>query len=307
MNDAIADLLQKTSRTFALTIPLLPEPTRGEVGIAYLLFRIIDTFEDATRWTPARRIEVLQRFAGLLDSPPAAGAELAATCGREPPVDHDGYRELLRKIPLVLEEFQRLRPEARAPIRLHLDRSAHGMAEFVARSDAPGGLELTTMEDLRRYCYAVAGIVGEMLTELFLLGSPSLAPVADDLRSRAAEFGEGLQLVNILKDVKPDAAERRVYLPSGKHSNEVFALAHADLDAAATYTETLHSAGADTGVVAFNTFIVRLAVASLQALRDKGPGAKLTRLQVAKIGAEVSRAVGGKAPLFARVGSRLAS
>ena len=52
-------LLQKTSRTFALSIPLLPEPLQTEVAIAYLLFRIIDTFEDATRWAPARRAKAL--------------------------------------------------------------------------------------------------------------------------------------------------------------------------------------------------------------------------------------------------------
>jgi len=44
----VDDLLQKTSRTFAVTIPMLPSPTRQQVGLAYLLFRIIDTFEDAT-------------------------------------------------------------------------------------------------------------------------------------------------------------------------------------------------------------------------------------------------------------------
>ena len=37
-------LLVRTSRTFALAIPLLPEPLRREVGVAYLLFRIADTF-----------------------------------------------------------------------------------------------------------------------------------------------------------------------------------------------------------------------------------------------------------------------
>ena len=51
--------LQKTSRTFALTIPLLPEPLQTEVATAYLLFRIIDTFEDATRWAPAQRAKAL--------------------------------------------------------------------------------------------------------------------------------------------------------------------------------------------------------------------------------------------------------
>ena len=59
MSTVIEDLLQKTSRTFALTIPYLPQPTRDEVGIAYLLFRIIDTFEDAVLWAPALRLEAL--------------------------------------------------------------------------------------------------------------------------------------------------------------------------------------------------------------------------------------------------------
>src|SRR4029079_7792588 len=59
-------LLQKTSRTFALSIPLLPEPLQTEVAIAYLLFRIIDTFEDATHWPPPRRAEALEQFLRLL-------------------------------------------------------------------------------------------------------------------------------------------------------------------------------------------------------------------------------------------------
>jgi len=53
------DLLEKTSRTFALSIPMLPEPTRRHVGIAYLLFRIADTFEDAARWPRDRRLAAL--------------------------------------------------------------------------------------------------------------------------------------------------------------------------------------------------------------------------------------------------------
>jgi len=296
--DKIADLLLKTSRTFALTIPLLPEPTRAEVGVAYLLFRIIDTFEDATHWTPDRRIEALGQFVDLLDGPPEAAAGMVQACEREPPVDHAGYRELLAKMPAVLGAFQRLQIGARVPIRKHLARSAEGMSGFVSRSAGPDGLVLQTIDDLRDYCYAVAGIVGEMLTELFLLGRPGLAAVAEDLRNGAAQFGEGLQLVNILKDARPDAAEGRVYLPRKATTGEVFALAQDDLAVAGSYTETLRIAGAERGLVGFNAFIIKLAVATLQVLREKGLGAKLTRLQVAKIAAEVTQAIGQGRPLF---------
>ena len=65
------DLLLKTSRTFALAIPLLPEPTRAAVGVAYLLFRIADTFEDATAWPRTQRIEALERFVEVLQLPSA--------------------------------------------------------------------------------------------------------------------------------------------------------------------------------------------------------------------------------------------
>ena len=46
--DELQALLGETSRTFALAIPRLPEPRMTEVTVAYLLFRIADTFKDAT-------------------------------------------------------------------------------------------------------------------------------------------------------------------------------------------------------------------------------------------------------------------
>ena len=284
----IEHLLQKTSRTFALTIPYLPSPTRDEVGIAYLLFRIIDTFEDAVLWSPSRRIEALRQFVTLLDRPPEASRAAAEGWTREPPLVHAGYQELLARTPYVLERYAELRPEARAILRTHVARSADGMAAFVSRVQPEGWLQLDTIDDLRDYCYAVAGIVGEMLTELFLLESPSLSRVAVDLRANAAKFGEALQLVNILKDARPDAAEGRTFLPRLAPLHEVFVLARKDLAAAATYIDLLRQGGAAPGLVAFNAFICKLAAANLQILRDQGLGAKLTRTTVVKIAAEVA-------------------
>src|ERR1700712_2271891 len=111
-------LLQKTSRTFALSIPLLPEPLRTEVGVAYLLFRIIDTFEDATRWEGGRRAAALIGFVRLLEADDGRDAqEMPAGWLREPPLEHDGYLELLAAAPRVLEWDRDLRPAARGQIR----------------------------------------------------------------------------------------------------------------------------------------------------------------------------------------------
>src|SRR5258708_4941360 len=160
----IQRLLQTTSRTFALTIPFLPEPTRREVQVAYLMFRIIDTFEDAPLWEPRKRVEALRRFVDLVEQPPDASARFAAECVHEPPVAIEAYLELLAEMPLVLSAFAAVRAPARASIRRHLARSAERMAEYVRRCDAQGRMTLATLDDLHDYCYSVAGIVGELLT-----------------------------------------------------------------------------------------------------------------------------------------------
>ncbi len=59
------DLLEKGSRTFALTIPLLPPPLRDAMGVAYLLMRAADTLEDTEGWSREHRIDCLLRFATI--------------------------------------------------------------------------------------------------------------------------------------------------------------------------------------------------------------------------------------------------
>ena len=283
----VDDLLQKTSRTFALTIPLLPLPTREEVGIAYLLFRIVDTFEDATRWSPDRRIAGIREFLPLLEGPdPAQARRFSDRCVSDAPVDHAGYMELLREIPFVLSCLHALPGPSRDILRAHVRRSAEGMTMVVARSGADRVLRLGSIPELRDYCYVVAGIVGEMLTELFLLNHPKVTPARDYLRARSQLFGEALQLVNILKDAAVDEREGRVYIPEAQQP-EVMALAREDLRTAAEYTLALQRHGGEKGLVGFNALLVRLAVGTLAAIEEQRPGNKLSRLEVMAILGEV--------------------
>lgn len=285
-------LLEKTSRTFALSIPLLPEPTRRQVTLAYLLFRIADTFEDAALWPREQRIAALEDFSALLDHPdPEDARRLSRTWVRGLPLEHEGYLELLEETPFVLEEFKQLSPEGRRLICEHTQRTAHGMAGFVSRTGKDGELRLDSLNDLRYYCYIVAGIVGEMLTELFLLDRSELHDLRSYLRERAKYFGEGLQLVNILKDSAFDAKEGRVYLPEGLARSEIFSLAREDLDRATEYTLALQEAGAERGLVAFNALPVLLAWATLDKVEEEGPGAKISRDQLWRIVAEMEEAL----------------
>ncbi|HYL05321.1 MAG TPA: squalene/phytoene synthase family protein [Thermoanaerobaculia bacterium] len=296
----LEQLLIATSRTFALAIPLLPEPTRRQVTIAYLLFRIADTFEDAARWPRARRIEALATFERLLAAPdPCATAATARVWAAEVPCDQPGYRDLLTELPQVLDAFFEMQPAAVELTREHTLRTCSGMAGFVARTDDRGELHLRDLDDLRGYCYVVAGIVGELLTELFLLGEPVLAPGGAALRERSRAFGEGLQLVNILKDSAADAAEGRRYLPAAIPRSEVFALARANLRAAAEYVLLLQSLGAERGLVAFTALPVELARATLSRVEASGPGAKLTRPEVYALAQRVHRALDRGEPALA--------
>ena len=66
---------------------------------------------------------------------------------------------------------------------------------------------------LDRYCYYVAGVVGEMLTELFCDYCPALQTNAEEMMRLAVSFGQGLQMTNILKDIWDDRARGACWLP----------------------------------------------------------------------------------------------
>jgi farnesyl-diphosphate farnesyltransferase len=294
------ELLTETSRTFALCIPLLQDATRFQVTVAYLLFRIADTLEDASHWPVADRLQALDAFCALLRNPGQEEARrLAAEWDARDLSPHPGYRKLIADIPLVIRALTTVPPEVKEVIRDHAIRSAQGMAQFVAMTEN-SELHLADMQQLRAYCYAVAGIVGEMLTELFLLRAPQLRNVAPFLRARATTFGEGLQLVNILKDSISDLSEGRTYVPPGADRADIVALARTDLESATEYTAALQNSGAPHGIVAFAALPVALAQATLDRLEKSSPGAKIGRPEVFRIARQVNQSVARGAPPLRR-------
>jgi phytoene/squalene synthetase len=83
---------------------------------------------------------------------------------------------------------------------------ANGMAAYSRR---PLPLRLVDLEDVSRYCCFVAGVVGEMLTQLWACGGDDVAPPIP----LAYHFGLFLQKVNILKDQAEDEAAGRFLVP----------------------------------------------------------------------------------------------
>lgn len=283
--DELASLLGKTSRTFALAIPILGEPLETDVGLAYLLFRIADTLEDATLWKRDARLRALDSFGEWLvgdDEERAWQDEVA----KAPPVKDAGYMELLHRADAVRAAVRARGDDVSHVITQDVCRTAMRMGEFVARQTDDGAMVLRDLRDLQDYCYAVAGIVGEMLTSLFVRREPKLASKADALMKLSPAFGEGLQLVNILKDAGSDAREGRVYIPRGVDRKDVVALAREDLENADRYVELLEEGGASDGSVMFCELPRRLAVATLDRLDEGAP--KLEREEVVRIFSDVT-------------------
>ncbi|MDB4946915.1 MAG: Squalene synthase [Labilithrix sp.] len=271
--------LQETSRTFALAVPLLTGRTRLAVGLAYLLFRCADTLEDAASWTPHARKTALGELATLLEGAPdlARARELADEWVAAGVATHAGYTRLLDDLPDLLQEVASLPPAHAEVLRDHARRTTLGMRDMIDAS-ARG---LQTIEELQRYCYIVAGIVGELLTATFVLDAPGLAAVRPELEREERLFGEGLQLVNILKDERADAAEGRTFLPAGATRDELLALAQRDLEGARRYIAALVKGGAPASFVAFTSLPCELAEETVVALRESGAGAKVPRARVA--------------------------
>ncbi len=207
-----AAYLPRVSRTFALSIEALPARLREPVRVSYLLCRIVDTIEDEPGVPQAERTLRFDTFDRLLLDDGADPRELELMYRGPDPTDPEAL--LCSEAGAVFRCFRALPEPVRGAIRPHVLEMSLGMRMYTRRADAHGGLRLRDMPDLSRYCYYVAGTVGELLTDLFELDQPDLsAEQRQAARQLAADFGQGLQLVNILKDVAGDLERGVVYMP----------------------------------------------------------------------------------------------
>lgn len=206
-----ASLLPAVSRTFGLTIPQLPVRLRTVVTNAYLLCRIADTIED-NPGLEAREKESLQaHFLDLLEScddPSVLAKQLDRRLGAS--VDQ-GERRLLSNIGMPIGVFHELGNAQQSAILRCLKIMLNGMSRYERQQSREG---LANLSELRQYCYHVAGVVGEMLTELFCDYAPDIDANREGLCERSIAFGEGLQLTNILKDVWDDYRRGTCWLPA---------------------------------------------------------------------------------------------
>jgi farnesyl-diphosphate farnesyltransferase len=119
-------------------------------------------------------------------------------------------RDLVRNMERVVRMTARLHDQQRAAIQHCIEVMCYGMHHFQTTASLRG---LPRSSDLDSYCYYVAGVVGEMLTELFCSHSPTISQRRAALHDLAASFAQGLQMTNILKDVWEDHQRGACWLP----------------------------------------------------------------------------------------------
>lgn len=278
-------LLDGVSRTFALTIPALPGQLCRAIANAYLLCRIVDTIEDEVSLSPEQKKHFCQEFIKVVKTTgnsQAFAAELAPLLSSNTlPAEH----VLISVIPRVIRITHGFEKEQIEALSTCVETMAEGMPVFQAENLSDG---LPALADMDRYCYYVAGCVGEMLTCLFCHYSPEIARNQNEMMKLAVSFGQGLQMTNILKDIWDDAERGVCWLPQDiftqcgfdlKNLNtktndasfktgleRLISIAHGHLNDALKYTQLIPSH--ETGIRNFCLWALGMAVLTLKKIKE---------------------------------------
>lgn len=169
------------ARNFSYGIRLLPLPKRRAMSAIYALARRIDDIGDGD-WPAERKAEHLARTRALLDEIREGAVEAEDTDPVKIALAHTAAQ-----FPIPLDAFDELIDGVEMDVK---------------------GTEYQTFEQLRVYCRCVAGTIGRLSLGVFGCTDPK----------RGAEYADtlalGLQLTNILRDVREDAGNGRTYLPA---------------------------------------------------------------------------------------------
>ena len=204
------NILNKVSRSFALTIPQLPDQLKTSVANGYLLCRITDTIEDDTNLSIEQKAYFHEKFIAVLNEHFPIEQfiqELHPLLSEQTAI---AEKLLILNAQQVLYVTKSLSLESQISVKKCVTIMNRGMLEFEKIINING---LKNLLELEKYCYIVAGVVGEMLTELFCKYLNLSMEYKNKLMPLARSFGHALQITNILKDRWNDYARKICYLP----------------------------------------------------------------------------------------------
>jgi farnesyl-diphosphate farnesyltransferase len=225
-------ILRSVSRSFYLSIRLLPAQLRGPIALAYLLARTTDTVADTTGISVTVRTETLKMLSNGIQGRVSREVVVNLIASFVPLQENAAERRLLRSLPDCLEWLEHLEAADRNDIRIVLEKITCGQMLDLERFDNPTEIRaLQAAADLDDYTYLVAGCVGEFWTGLCFRHIRDFASLSEDeMLALGKRYGMGLQLINVLRDAGSDLRAGRCYFPEEE-------LSAADLPAAQILSE----------------------------------------------------------------------
>jgi len=211
-------ILKNVSRSFYLSLSVLPGSVRKQVSLAYLFCRTADTIADTPLFPRCQRFQILQTFRRqfVLHRPSLTDLE-QLQAAMLPRHDGQGENRLFDYLPDCFALFERFSEVDRQLIRELVLTLTHGMEmDLTYFPDEPAAIvrALPDLAALDLYTYYVAGVVGEFWTKLHKLHMPTWqSHELHTLCTLGVRFGKGLQMTNILKDLGKDLSVGRCYLP----------------------------------------------------------------------------------------------
>ena len=209
-------ILPQVSRTFALNIAQLQGDIYRAVLLGYLFFRIADTFEDNAVQNETEKITALGDYAEIF----RGNKSLAERLKQYEPLkfrwaEEAPEKHLVENGDRAIRCFFDLPDVYRQIVDPHIARTSEGMASFQKRKleSKAKVFQLQNIAELEDYCYQVAGIVGEMLTQTFCQ-QEAISGLKSELEKYQRQFGLGLQVTNIAKDYQKDMKQGWCYIPA---------------------------------------------------------------------------------------------
>ncbi len=219
--DLLTRLLRDVSRSFYQTLRILPPGVRPQMGLAYLLARAADTIADTQLIAVPERLAALDRLRTRIATPQSGPVRLdpflADTRSHSDP---GAERTLLTRLDEALTALDGLDPDDGRLVRGVLLTIAGGQEldlRRFANATARCPIALDSEAALEDYTYRVAGCVGQFWTRLCRARLFPKARLDDGLLvANGVRFGQGLQLVNILRDIPRDLRQGRCYIPGDR-------------------------------------------------------------------------------------------
>ncbi len=226
INAEIDALLQDTSRSFFVTLKMLPKAIRRQVGLLYLLARVADTIADTKTGSANHLIGSLSQYDAVAQGDSKNLPDFSEIASLQ---EHEGEARLMENVGKAVSALELFDDHDKKLMRECLAVIISGQTldlnRFGPANESGSISPLQTDLELDDYAYRVAGSVGDFWTHMtynhllnrkykFCFSKYTKDEIRERLFSLGIRFGKALQMINILRDIPEDLRFGRCYIPA---------------------------------------------------------------------------------------------